>query len=77
MKEEQAKRKVSRKKEMTKIRAEMKRRMEKQQIKLRKVVEWINKIDKPVARWTKGEKWKLNLLKAEINMGTLLVILQK
>ena len=39
---EQTKLKVRRKKEITKIRAEMKWRVEKQQINLMKVVEWIN-----------------------------------
>lgn len=34
----------------------MKWRMERQKIKLMKVVERINKIDKPIARWTKGKK---------------------
>lgn len=55
-KKEQTKLKVSRKKEITKVRAEMKWRMERQKIKLMKVVERINKIDKPIARWTKGKK---------------------
>lgn len=42
---------VSRKKEWQKLEWKWSR-MERQQIKLRKVVEWINKIEKPIARWT-------------------------
>lgn len=36
----------------------------------------INKIDKPLARWTK-RKGSLKLLNSEMKVGTLVLILQK
>lgn len=60
----------------------MKQRKEKQR-KLKKPKSWffkdINKIEKPLAIWTKRKKKKekLKLLKSEMKVDTLLLILQK
>ena len=52
----------------------MKWRMERQKIKLMKVVERINKIDKPIARWTKGKERDFKFLKSETKVRLLSIL---
>ena len=81
-KEEQGKPKVSRRKEVIKIRAEINEiEMKKTIVKINKTKSWffekINKIDKPLARLTKrkGEKTQINKIRNE--KGEITVTLQK